>query len=76
MIVMKPRTGAAAAANAVAVLRSSATNQDGRSSSLTAPNGPSQSALIGSAATLAGKPSVPHCQEYSTAGVFDGKMRA
>jgi len=41
---------------AIAVLRATATNQDGRSSSLTAPNGPSQTALIASALHSAGAP--------------------
>jgi hypothetical protein len=40
--------------NAVAVLRSSVVNQDGRSSSLTAPNGPSQTALVLQALEIAG----------------------
>lgn len=40
--------------NAVAVLRSSVVNQDGRSSSLTAPNGPSQTALVLQALDIAG----------------------
>ncbi len=38
-----------------AILKSSATNQDGRSSSLTAPNGPSQTALVQSALRNAGE---------------------
>ena len=41
---------------ALAVLRATATNQDGRSSVLTAPNGPSQSALIILALRSAGAP--------------------
>ena len=41
---------------AVAVLRATATNQDGRSSGLTAPNGPSQRALISTAMQRAGQP--------------------
>lgn len=39
---------------ALAVLRSSVVNQDGRSSSLTAPNGPSQTALVLQALDIAG----------------------
>ena len=50
----------AASEASYAILRSSATNQDGRSSSLTAPNGPSQTALIQSALRNAGKPSPLH----------------
>ena len=47
----------AASEASYAILKSSATNQDGRSSSLTAPNGPSQTALLQSALTNAGKAS-------------------
>ncbi len=39
---------------ALAVLKATATNQDGRSSGLTAPNGPSQTTLIASAMRSAG----------------------
>lgn len=44
----------AAAEASYAILKSSATNQDGRSSSLTAPNGPSQTALVQSVLSNAG----------------------
>lgn len=40
----------------LAIVKASTVNQDGRSSSLTAPNGPSQTALIKSAAAIAGIP--------------------
>ena len=58
-IVMKPQENGEPASNSLAVLKASATNQDGRSSSLTAPNGPSQAALIRTAVSLAGDPL--HC---------------
>ena len=58
-IVMKPQENGEPASNSLAVLKASATNQDGRSSSLTAPNGPSQAALIRTAMSLAGDPL--HC---------------
>ena len=38
----------------VAIVRSTAVNQDGKSSSLTAPNGPSQQSLIASCLATAG----------------------
>ena len=54
-VVLKPRGSTEGSPpGALAVLRSTATNQDGRSSSLTAPNGPAQSALIRTAVTRAG----------------------
>jgi acyl transferase domain-containing protein len=43
-------------ASALALVRASAVNQDGRSSSLTAPNGPSQQALVGLCLAKAGLP--------------------
>ena len=39
-----------------AIIRATAVNQDGKSSSLTAPNGPSQQALISSCLATAGEP--------------------
>ena len=64
-----------AESQAVAVLRATATNQDGRSSGLTAPNGPSQRTLISTAMQSAGLPSflgpnciVKHWQSYLPAG--------
>ena len=48
-----------AASESLAIFKSSAINQDGRSSSLTAPNGPSQTALIRTATALAGQPLLP-----------------
>lgn len=47
---------ASADKKAMAVIRGSAINQDGRSSGLTAPNGPSQTALIREALSLAALP--------------------
>ena len=44
---------ASAGRPSAAILRGSATNQDGRSSGLTAPNGPSQTALIKEALAMA-----------------------
>lgn len=55
VISMKPQAAADGDEPGIAVVRSSAINQDGRSSGLTAPNGPSQTALIRSAAAIAGK---------------------
>jgi acyl transferase domain-containing protein len=43
-----------AVAGAVAVIRSTAVNQDGRSSSLTAPNGPAQQDVLRAALAAAG----------------------
>ncbi len=54
VIVLKPLAAARAAGDPVlAVIRSSAVNQDGRSSGLTVPNGPAQQALIRRALELA-----------------------
>lgn len=46
VMVLAPESSQKPGAAAVAVLRSTAVNQDGRSSSLTAPNGPAQAALV------------------------------
>ncbi len=55
VIVLRPLSAALAAHNRIlAVIRSSAINQDGRSGGLTAPNGPAQEAVIREALTAAG----------------------
>jgi acyl transferase domain-containing protein/SAM-dependent methyltransferase/acyl carrier protein len=55
IIVLRPLSAALAARNRIlAVIRSSAINQDGRSGGLTAPNGPAQEAVIREALRLAG----------------------
>ena len=60
--------------SAMAVLKVTATNQDGRSSGLTAPNGPSQRALISAAMQSAGGPLswVPHHEVQR----FSGPLKA
>ena len=55
LVVLKRLTDAQAAGdNILAVIRGSATNQDGRTSGITAPNGPSQEAVIRDALAVAG----------------------
>jgi acyl transferase domain-containing protein/acyl carrier protein/protein-L-isoaspartate O-methyltransferase len=55
IVVLKRLTDAVADGDRIlALIRGSATNQDGRSSGLTAPNGPSQEAVIRSALAAAG----------------------
>jgi acyl transferase domain-containing protein/SAM-dependent methyltransferase/acyl carrier protein len=55
VVVLRPLSAALAARNRIlAVIRSSAVNQDGRSGGLTAPNGPAQEAVLREALRLAG----------------------
>jgi len=74
LIVLKRLADAQAAGdNILAVIRGSATNQDGRTSGITAPNGPAQEAVIRDALAAAGlKPADIHYVEAHGTGTSLG----